>query len=453
MNRTWFRVALFVSAPMAALSSMVVGCGDDEVFRDTDAGSFEAGPAPDAGETPQPEGGDSSTIPSTCGNSTGAPQRLLLTVNNGTTSELATFNIADKKVDGRFGYPGFLGATSSLGADPFVVEQANDVVARMNAQKPWEPIATWNVAGDDKADGGDPNAQPIGIVVPTCTKGYVLRFNRNKIAVVDTTKASDGGAPESFLDLSSLLQADDTDGLVDMTSAVYVPSKKRIYVVLGSYDRTTIAPPDYALICKNTKASVVAIDETTGQLVSLGGTAPGGGIALDGYNPAVGAPLVYDAARDRLLVLQGGCSLDAGGGAAGAITKRGVEEIDLATGQVKTLLQLNDKGFPASFVFMDESRAALTFFFPNQAFFWDPTQAVLGPEIPGSLDYASHDGKGNVIGGLRTTTADGGSNVEILSVPFAGDGGTVDAASIQKLGENPFSTTGGYIGGAEVWPR
>lgn len=451
MNRRVFGVALLVSAPMAALSMMAAGCGDDEAFRAADASTFESGATPEAGRSPTPEGGDAVAPPSTCGNSAGAPQRLLLTVNNGTTSELAAFNIANKTVDGRFGYPGFLGSSSSLGADPFVVEQASDVVAKMNAQRPWEPLSTWDVGGDDARDGGAETAQPVGIVVPTCTKGYVLRFNRNKIAVVDTTKVADGGAAESYLDLSSLLQAEDTDGMIDMTSAVYVPTKKRIYVLIGSYDRTTVAPPDYTLICKNTKASVVAIDETTGQLVSLGGTAPGGGIALDGYNPVVGAPLVYDAARDRLLVVQGGCSIDLGGGAAGAITKRGIEEVDLATGQVKTLLDLNAKGLPASFVFMDGSRAALTFFFPNQAFFWNPAEPVLGAEIPGSLDYASHDGKGNVIGGLRTTI-DGGPGVAILSVPFTGDGG-VDASSIQTLGDNPFSTTGGFLGGAEVWPR
>jgi hypothetical protein len=427
----------------------VAGCGDDEVFKDTDAGTFEAGTVPETGPTPQPDGGDGS-VPTGCGNpSSGAPQRLLLTINNIGQSELVAFNLADKKVDGRFAFAGGLGASSSLGTDPYVFEQDNDVIARMNAQRPWEPVSTWSVAGADPIDSGA-KAQPIGIVVPTCEKGFVLRFNRNKVAVIDTNKVGDASAAESYLDLGALLQPGDNDGLIDMTSAVYVASKKRVYVLLGNYDRTTVGPPDYSLQCKATKASIIAIDSTTGQLVSLGGTAPGGGIALEGYNPTVTAPLVYDAPRDRLLAFQGGCTDPAG--APGTIVKRGVEEIDLATSKVKTLIELNDKGFPGTFVFMDGNRAALTFFFPNQAFFWNPSQSTLGAEIPGSLDSASHDGKGNLVG-ARKATIDGGDGIEVLSVSYVGDAGTVDAAAVQKLGENPFTNNGGYLGGAEVWPR
>jgi hypothetical protein len=443
-----FAAALVLSAPVAGF--VASGCGDDEEFRASDAGTFEGGSVPEAGPSPDSGGGDSAP-PSKCGSAAGSPQRLLLTINNGTTSEVAAFNLADKKVDGRFAFGGGLGQSSSLGSDPYVVEQASDLVARMDAKKPWEQLATWSVVGDDKADGGSPNAQPVSVVVPDCDKGYVLRFNRNKIAVIDTNEQGDASAAQSYLDLAALLQPDDKDGLVDMTSAYYVASKKRIYVLLGNYDRTTVGPPNYELTCKSTKASIVAIDTTTGLLVNLGGTAAGGGIALENYNPVVGTPLAYDAARDRLLVFQGGCTADPVG-APFVISKRAVEEVDLATGQVKTLVHLDDKGLPGSFAFIDGNRAALAFFFPNQTFFWDPSQTTLGAEIPGGFDYVSHDGKGNIVGGRRSTV-DGGAVIDLLSVPFpSGDAG-VDAASVQTLGQNPFTTNSGYLGGAEVWPR
>ena len=448
MNHRMFLAALVLSAPVAGF--VASGCGDDEELKAADAGTFESGTVSEAGPSPGGDGGDAAA-PSKCGSAAGSPQRLLLTMNNATTSEIAAFNLADKKVDGRFTFGGGLGQTSSLGSDPYVVEQKNDVVARMDAKKPWEPLATWSVVGDDKADGGDPNAQPVAVVVPDCDKGYVLRFNRNKIAVIDTNKVADGGLAETYLDLSSLVQPGDNDGLVDMTAAYYVPTKKRIYVLLGNYDRTSVGPPNYELACKSTKASIVAIDTAAGQLVSLGGTAPGGGIALENYNPVVGTPMAYDAARDRLLVFQGGCTADPVG-APFVISKRAVEEVDLATGQVKTLVHLDDKGFPGSFVFVDGNRAALSFFFPNQAFFWDPSKTTLGAEIPGALDYVAHDGKGNIVGGRRRSV-DGGAVIDLLSVPFsAGDAG-VDAATVQTLGQDPFTTNSGYLGGAEVWPR
>ncbi len=459
MKRNIRTAALVLSLPvpvlvliLASLSvTAAMGCGDDaaSASASAEAGSTQT----EAGSTPMLDSGapvPDGSLPTACGNAQGAPPRLLLTLNRATTSELSVFNIGDRKVDGRFTYPGFVGTTSSLGADPFVVEQANDVVAKMNAQRPWEPVASWNVVGDDNADGGDPNAQPVAIVVPTCTKGYVLRYNRNKIAVLDTSRASDGGVPERYIDLSAFVQPEDTDGLVEMTAAVYVPSRKRIYVVLGNYDRFA------ASRCKNTRASVIAIDEATGNLVSLGGTAPGGGIALEGYSPVLGAPLIYDAVRDRLLITQSGC-LSAGEGVeAGPTIKSGIEEVDLATGRAKTLIELNEKGFPSQFIFANATRAAIVVTYPNvQTFFWDPSSSSLGRELPIAFGAATYDGKGNVVGLLNTPAVDGGAAaVSVVSVPLTADAGA-DTSSVTKLADTPFSTPPGvgFFGGAEIWPH
>ncbi len=447
MKRKSLAVALCMSAPMVCF--WAAGCGDDEVFRDTDAaaavdggGTFETSTNPDTG-TP-----DSSTS-SGCGNGTGSPQRLLLSINNTTTSELAAFNVAEKKVDGRYTYPGFIGLTSSLGSDPYLLEQATDVVARLDAKRPWEVVSSWSVAGNDKVDGGKSYANPVSVVVPDCGKGYVFRYNRNQVAVIDTTKVLEAGAAESYLDLRSLVQPNDKDGFVDMVAALHVPAKKRIYVLLGNNDLTNVASDGFTALCADTKPSVVAIDTTTGLLVSLGGTAPGGGIALGGYSPILGTPLAYDAARDRLIVLSAGCNAD-NGGVAGPIERRRIEEVDLATKQVKTLLPLDSAGFPQGMTFIDGSRAAISFY--GQAFFWNPSQTTLGAEIPGGLDYAAHDGKGNLVG-ARATFVDGGPGpIEVVSVPY-GDGGAPDAAAVVKLGSNPFTNNAGFMSGAELWPR
>jgi len=447
MKQKSLAVALCLSAPMAGL--WAAGCGDDEVFRKSEVPVFDASTSFETSTDPDSATPDSSTRLG-CGNAAGTPQRLLLSINNTTTSELAAFNVEGKVVEGRLTYPGFIGLTSSLGSDPYLLEQATDVVARLDAKKPWEVVSSWSVAGDDKTDGGEPNASPASVVVPDCGKGYVFRYNRNKVAVIDTTRVADGGAAESYLDLSPLVQPNDTDGFVDMVAALYVPTKKRIYVLLGNNDRKKISSDGFKALCADTKPSVVAIDSSTGQLVPLGGTAPGGGIALGGYSPILGTPLAYDAARDRLIVLSGGCNTD-NGGVPGAVQRRRVEEVDLATKQVKTLLSLDTEGFPQSMVFIDGSRAAISFY--GQAFFWNPSQTTLGAEIPGGLDYAAHDGKGSLVGVRATYLGDGGAGpIEVVRVPY-GDGGVPDAASVVKLGENPFTNNGGFMSGAEMWPH
>ena len=69
-------------------------------------GSFEAGPIPEEpARTCEPEGGDSAA-PSTCGNSTGAPERLLLTMQPARRARSRRSISRPRRVDGRFGFDG-----------------------------------------------------------------------------------------------------------------------------------------------------------------------------------------------------------------------------------------------------------------------------------------------------------------------------------------------------------
>src|SRR5207302_1658221 len=91
-----------------------------------------------------------------------------------------------------------------------------------------------------------------------------------------------------------------------------------------------------------------------------GGAGPGGSILLDGYNPPFGSPFFYDPGLDRLIVLAAGCNLDDGDGGAGAISRRRIEEVQLGSGQVKTLLSLDAADFPNSMLFVDGARAVVS---------------------------------------------------------------------------------------------
>lgn len=430
-------LCLGLLAPMGFLWACT---GDDDVFRPTDAGTFEAGTTDQ--QSPSPSDGGGSAL--ACGDAAGAPPRALVVQGNfGGGSELAAVNLTTNTVDGRLTFDGGYGTTSSLGSDPYLLDGEADRVIRLDAREPWKAVATWDVHGDDGTDGGDPNANPVAVVQTACDKAYVLRYNRDKIAVIDPSSPA-GGVPTKYIDLAALKQAGDPN-MLEMTSAVYVPAKKRVYVLLGNIDFTKYVPAGAKLLCTGLKPSIIAIDVETDQVVSLGGTAPGGGIALEGYNPPLGSPLVYDAAFDRLLVLQAGCNEDLDDGGAGEMTRRRVEQVDLATGAVKTLLSLDDKGFPSSLAFASGEHGAVAFGF--EGFHWDPRQTTLGARIEGGIDVVASDGRGAFLGSHQIRL-DGGvlGPLKILSIP------TTDAG-VKVVTEDPFSKPGGYVAGIEAWPR
>lgn len=441
MKRIWLCLAL--AAPMSALAA----CSSDDP-EPAPAPVDPVDPTPDAGpqedaSPPPPDPADAG--PRACGDASDSPPRVLLvqgSLGDIEGSELAVVNLESKTVDGRLQFPGGYGLTSSLGTDPYLLDEENDDVIRLDAREPWKPVAKWNVRGDDPAPGGDPNANPVAVVQTSCSKAYVLRYNRDRIAIIDPSQP-EGGAPTGYIDLAPLKQPGDPT-MIEMTSAVYVPEKKRIYVLLGNVDFTRYDATNMALICApELKPSIIAIDVETDEVVSLGGSAPGGGIALEGYNPILGAPLVYDAALNRLVVLHGGCNEAAEGG-VGDVARRGVEAVDLATGTTTTLLALGND-FPSSLAYVSGERAALAFFFAGYR--WDPRQPTLGAPIEGGMDVIAVDGRGAFVG-TRQLYGEGGApgSLEVVAVPN-GD----DAPSVVL--EDPFSRPGGYVAGVEAWPK
>ncbi len=429
------KVLLLGSVASCVLGALGACTGDDTVFA-RDAGldaTFDV-VLPDA--TPLPEAGADAAP-----DARPVEPRLLLTMNNRATSELVALNLVSRSVDGRLTFPGFIGSTYSEGEDPYLLQSAGDVVARLDRGEPWKIRASWTVAGDDRVDGGDSYANPVAVVVSAGSKAYVLRYNRNKIAVLDTGTTGDAAPPTRTIDLSSLVATGDRDGLVDMTSAVWIASRKRLYVALGNIDKTSIAPPTFDLPCPTNglASSIIAIDTDTDQIVPLGGTGKGGGIALTGYNVAFGVRLVHDASQDRLVVLSAGC------GPFATPERRRVEEVRLSSGQPRTLLDLDAQGFPGAFLWLSPDKAVLGL--GNDAFLWDPTKTTIGAKIAGAPGSFAYDGK-DLVGTRPSFLADGGAGpLEVVRVPLEGDAG------ITTLTVNPFTDNSGFVGSVEVWPR
>ena len=420
----------------------------------TEAGSSDAGDASpladscamadDGAADGGPADGALADVASPVPDAAGAAPSWLLLSNNASQSELVAFNVVTRQVDGRLVYPGFIGTTAIGPGAPWLLEQAADVVARLDPAAPWEATSSWNVALDDMIDGGDSYSDPDAVVVGAGSKAYVLRYTRNEIAVLDAAAPADGGAPLKTIDLSGQLQAGG-DAIVEMSAGVYVPGKQLVYVVLANINRANVANAGFNLLCSDTHPTVVAIDVTTDTLVDLNGSAPGVGLALTGYDPGMGqSSLAYDAESDRLLVLESGCNqLDDAGG-VGPLVGREIEELSLFTGEARTLLDLNAAGFPSDLVYIDAHRALVQLDFSG-AYAWDPTTAALGPAVPNAPDSFAWDGVANLVGIRARVDADGGTGTDVISVRMA-DG------NVTLLGQDPFSLAGGFPSGAQLWP-
>ena len=426
---------LFLGMFLVSASALSWACSSDDsasgTTTTTDAGMSDI----DAGVT----GADASTALA-CGNATGAPPRALAILGSYSArtsgkNELAAINLTTNAVDGRYPYEGEFATIAATGTEPYLLDETKDTVTRFDALEPWKPVASWDVHGTD-ADGGDPTANPIGLVAASCTKAYVLRYNRNAIAVIDQSQAADGGAPVKYIDLSSLVQTTDSDGTVEPTAAVYVAAKRRVYVLLGNFDHPLAARG--ACPTETLTPSLVAIDVDTDQIVSLGGTAPGGGIALPGYSPVSGSPLIYDAADDRVLALNLGCSSGV------ATLRRGVDAVSLTTNTATTLLDLNNADYPTTFAFLDSNHAAVAFYGSGRL--WDPTQTSLGTSIPQGIDTVATDGRGGFVATHQTKLSDKGPELDVVTFP--GDGGAE-----RLVTTNPFTVTGDYVSGLASWPH
>jgi hypothetical protein len=427
----------------------VEGCiGDDDVYRPIDAGIFDAAGGPSRPDRVVPTEAAVDAALLACGDAGGGPLRALVVQSLPRASELAAVNLETGAVDGRLGFDAGSGLTSSLGGDPYLLSFDTDVVTRLDARQPWHAVTSWNVRGDDALPGREANAYPVAVVPVSCSKAYVLRYNRNRIAIIDPSQPN-GGAPTGYIDLAAYRAP--AAGVVAMTSAAFVSATKRMYVLLGQVDSTQAVtvngearPPCISTL----KPTLIAVDVEADKVVSLGGTGPGGGIELEGSRPAVGTPLVYDPAFDRILVLESGC-WDAApprdGGAAG-FRRRRVEQVVLATGAVKMLLDLDNQGMPGILAFADGEHAALGI--RSAGFLWDPREPTLGAPIDGGIERVAVDGLGDFIGARSTASNGSAGPVEVLRIPRGGSD-----AGVSVVVRGPFSRLGGNVSGIEAWPR
>lgn len=412
-------------------------CGDDVTF-----GPDSGPPKSDATvDQTAPDAGDGGL------DATSAPKLLMTYL--GASGELATFDPKSGQVSGRLSTPGYPVVVRS-GGDTFLVDTSKDLVEKLDPKTLASAVSTWNVAGNDALDGGSANADPVAVVESSASHAYVLRFNRNQIAVFDPSQTADAGAPTSFVDLSSLVQAN-SDGTVGMVGGVYDATRHRVYVVLGNIDINAYGPPpNYPLACVGTTTTMIAIDTTNDSLVSLGGSGPGGGVVLNGFNPQMGyyGGVALDTAGDRVFVVHFGCAPPSSDGGPTPIQQRLIEAVDLKTNTTTTLLDANGQDIPNVFALLDSTHAVVQWgsFPPYATYAWDTTSPTLGAPLAVAPDVFGVDPAGRILGPEVTTASDGGAGpTNVIAVTVA-DGG------VTQLGQNPFLQSGGYNGNALYVP-
>jgi hypothetical protein len=426
---------------------LFAACTGDDVTYDKPEGGAGDGSGDSTVMPPTDSGGDALDAGSD------APTRLLMTQTAGTTVELAAFNLATGMIDGRLSYQGgaFPQALAfSTTAGPFMLGTDSDTVVRLDPTSPWKGTSAWSVKMNDTIDGGMSYADPVQIIAVSPTKAYVLRYNRNRIAIIDPSQSSDAGAPTGSVDLSGLLQADDLDGAVDMAGAIFDPVRKRLYVALGNVDLGRVDPKGFYIICANTKSTLVAIDTTTDYIVNLGGSGPGGSVALNGRGPQFGflGGVQFDAAGDRVLVMSTGCQDKLPDGGASPMKGRVIEAVALSPNMTQTLFDANAQDFPGQLLFLSPTKAVVQFGFGvfSTTYLWDPTQTTLGPALSTTPEVFAYDGK-NAIIGPRAETVDGGKAINVIGVSI-----TSPEAGAALLGKDPFTKAGDFYGNVTTWP-
>lgn len=377
-----------------------------------------------------------------------ASSASLLMTYSAASGELVALDTTSKQI-GRLAMPGF-GVALRSGKDTFLLETGQDLVGRLDTSTYASIAASWNVALTDAFDGGFAYADPVQVIEVAANKAYVLRYNRNRIAIIDPSQSADAGAPISSIDLSSLVQSKDGDGAVDMTAAVFDSTRNRLYVALGNIDLTYTDPQGFFILCAGTQSTLIAIDTTNDTLVNLGGAGPGGGVVLGGY----GAQSSYlngvwlDSVGDRVVILSTGCNAPTTDGGKGALSGRVVEAVDLKTNTTHTLLDANAQDYPGQFLYIDATHAYVQFGYGafSTTYAWDPTTTALGAPLTTTPDVFDYDNAGHILGPQSTLAADGAAGpINVISVTLA-DGGVV------QLAQNPFLQSGGFIGNAIYAP-
>lgn len=331
---------------------------------------------------------------------------LLVPIKYATEGELFVYPAAGGPAAGSLAFAGGDAriALDSIGRR-YLLDAAGDRIVGLDPVTPWKARASWDVSAAGRTPGvsGSSNAalpgEPVGFAAASTQKGYAILKRQNRIAVLDLSNGNPNALPQSSIDLSSLLTTGDGDGSVDAAAATF--ANGRLIVALAHHDNSQTTAGGQPR-CGASKPTIIAIDPTTDQLQQLVPGAATSGVALLGDRPLVGG-MWFDAMRDRLLILHGGCSLDAPApGSPEGLRGRELDAVDVMTGTVTKIFDLDRA--PLELTRVGQNDALLRFGAGTASASSSLVQRLnllddaLEAALPGAFDAITTDRSGRVVG-------------------------------------------------------
>jgi DNA-binding beta-propeller fold protein YncE len=245
-------------------------------------------------------------------------------------SELVVASVPKSATDapilGRVTFPHGDMALAASGGRLFALVRDKGLVKVLSPSQPW--VTERELALTPDAGSYADNPYDVAFV-PSANKAYVARYADNGVAVFDPAT----GTRSTSVDMTPLMASGDTDGLVDVAQLLADGVSGKVFALLQRIDQF-----DFSGKCNAAKPLVAAIEPTTGTLTGVAGALDGGAgaaVELEGANPQ---QMVLSASGRKLYVVSVGCTVADGGS---DYVRRGIEEVDLATGSRRWVIQQN----------------------------------------------------------------------------------------------------------------
>lgn len=328
--------------------------------------------------------------------SAGGTTLALVAGTDFTTTEISTIDVGAGVVLGHASVPDGDAIPVASGGRSFVLERTNDIVHLLSDTGAIE----YSLPLNDGDTGVSLN--PHTVVVASNSqgdKGYVPLYEGNAIVVIDPI----AGVEQTRIDLSSYLDAADTDGSVEADMGFYDPTTNRAYFDLQRIDFNTF--PNLA--CPAAPSLLIGVDAATDSIVDINGSGAGDAVELSLVGPA---DIVFDAANNRALLVYNGCIEN------GVRVRHGIEAVNLTTGATSVLYDPTSQDLLNRLLAFSDGTLGVESFDMNymtQVQMFQQSTGSLGAVLVDVPDFSVSETPGTLLG-VSIAAGDAGAGADLV---------------------------------------